>query len=186
MNRSTKAVLGLLAVAAYITSVVLANWLTTRYGFISVGFGYMATAGTFAAGGALVVRDLVQDAIGRVGVFALILVAAALSYVIAAPAIALASGAAFAVAETLDMLCYTPLRRRGRFGGWWWRAAVAAGAVVGAVADSIVFLWIAFGRSAIAPALTGQLVGKLEVAVALIVLGSMGALLREPQHAVSA
>lgn len=176
-----RTIIALLAIAAYLGSVVLANWLTTRYGFVSVGFGKTATAGTFAAGGALVVRDVVQDAVGRIGVFALIVLASGLSWLVAAPAVALASGCAFLVAETLDMIAYTPLRKRGRFGDGWWGGAVSLGAVVGAVADTVVFLGIAFGSSAIRPALPGQLLGKCEVAALLLVMGVMGrAVLREP------
>jgi uncharacterized PurR-regulated membrane protein YhhQ (DUF165 family) len=159
------------AVVVYIGSVLLANWLTTRYGFVPVGFGETATAGTFAAGGALVVRDLVQDAVGRVGVLGLIAVAALLSYLIADPFIATASALAFLIAEVLDMTVYTPLRAKARFGDWHWQVAVAAGGVVGAIADTVVFLWVAFGRAAVMPGLPGQLIGKCEVIAVLIVVG---------------
>lgn len=185
--QTSRALSSIICVLVYLGSVVLANWLTTRYGFVPVGFGKAATAGTFAAGGALVVRDLLQDAIGRIGVAALILVAAALSFLVAAPAIATASAAAFLVAESLDMLAYTPLRAKAKFGDWRWRAAVAAGAFIGAIADSVIFLWIAFGRSSIRPALEGQLIGKYEVALAFIVVGAVaGAVLRKSQHTESA
>jgi uncharacterized PurR-regulated membrane protein YhhQ (DUF165 family) len=173
--------------AVYLASIVVANYLTTHYGFVPVGFGVTATAGTFAAGGALVVRDLLQDAVGRIGVALLILTGAGLSFLVASPAIAVASGAAFLVSEALDMTLYTPLRKRGRFGGRWWATAVTAGAVVGAVADTVVFLGVAFGRSAILPALPGQLVGKLEVAAALLLIGAVsGAVLRQPLDAEGA
>lgn len=177
-----------LCAVVYLGSVVLANWLTTRYGFVPVGFGKMTTAGTFAAGGALVVRDVLQDAIGRVGVACLILLGAGLSWLVADHHIAAASGLAFLLAEFLDMAAYTPLRRRAKFGDWRWRAAVAAGAILGGIADSVVFLWVAFGRSAVLPALPGQLIGKWEVALAFIMLGAVigRAVLREPQHAKSA
>jgi uncharacterized PurR-regulated membrane protein YhhQ (DUF165 family) len=181
----------LAAVAIYLASVVVANWLTTHYGFVPVGFGHLATAGTFAAGGALVVRDVVQDAVGRAGVFALILLAAGLSWLVANPAIAVASGCAFLLSETVDMAGYTalrpPLRVRRTFGDWKWSAAVALGGLLGAVADSVIFLWIAFGRSAIAPNIAGQLIGKAEVIAAFIVLGALGrAVLREPVYAEGA
>lgn len=169
------------AVVVYLGSVVLANWLTTRYGFVSVGFGVAATAGTFAAGGALVVRDVVQDAIGRVGVFALIVIGALLSFLVAAAAIATASAAAFAVSETLDMLAYSPLRTRGRFGDWWWRSAVTVGGLLGAVADTVIFLSLAFGLAAVPAALPGQLLGKGEVVAGLLILGMV---LRRPGRRV--
>jgi len=168
---------------AYLGSVVLANWLTTHYGFIDVGFGEMATAGTFAAGGALVVRDFLQDAVGRLGVAALIIIGAGLSYLVADPFIAKASGCAFLVSEALDMVVYTPLRKRAkRFGDVRWALAVTVAMVFGAVADTVVFLWVAFGRAAVMPALPGQLIGKAEVAAALIALGMVSgrAVLRQP------
>jgi len=183
MTSRNRALIAAVIIGIYLGSVVLANWLTTHYGFVPVGFGETATAGTFAAGGALVVRDLVQDLVGRLGVLALIVIAAGLSYLVADPFIARASAAAFLVAELLDMAVYTPLRKRGRFGGTWWRVAVLAGAVVGAIADTVVFLWVAFGRSAIWPALPGQLLGKLEVALILVAIGSASAVLRQSEHA---
>lgn len=162
------------AVLAYLSSVILANWLTTRYGFVPVGFGYTATAGTFAAGGVLVVRDVVQDTIGRAGTARLIIAAALLSYLVATPAIAVASGLAFLTSETLDMLAYTPLRRRAeRFGDRRWQAAVTAGAILGAITDSIVFLTVAFGWASVRPALPGQMIGKLEITAAFLIVGAV-------------
>jgi hypothetical protein len=181
---STRREIAATAIVAYLGSVILANWLTTRYGFIPVGFGYTATAGTYAAGGALVVRDLCQDAVGRLGVAVLIVTGALLSLLVADHAIAIASGTAFLIAETADMTIYTPLRIRGQFGGRWWQAAVLAGAAVGAVLDTIVFLSIAFGRSAVPAALPGQLVAKGEVVLVLLMIGvASRALLREPLDA---
>lgn len=169
------------AAVAYLGSVVLANYLTTRYGFIDAGFGQYATAGTYAAGGALVVRDVLQDAIGRLGVLALIVAAAALSAAVAAPAIALASAVAFGCAELLDMAVYTPLRRRGTFGSPWWARAVLLGALLGALLDTVLFLWIAFGWAAVAPALAGQMLAKAQVILVLLAVGSVsGAVLRQP------
>ena len=175
------------AATVYLASVILANWLTTHYGFVPVGFGKVATAGTFAAGGALVVRDVLQDAIGRIGVLLLIVTAAALSWIVAAPQIALASGCAFLLAETFDMLVYTPMRRRTRFGDPGWTAAVWCAGVVGAIADTIVFLRIAFGWPAVWSGLPGQLLGKCEMLAALIAIGVMSrALLRQSLDARSA
>jgi uncharacterized PurR-regulated membrane protein YhhQ (DUF165 family) len=162
-----------LSVAAYLGSVVLANWLTTRYGFIDVGWEQAATAGTFAAGGALVVRDVVQDALGRLGVVALIVAGALLSLAVADARIAWASAAAFLCAELLDMAAYTPLRRRGQFGGPWWARGVVLGAAVGAVADTVLFLWIAFGWSSVADGLPGQLIAKAQVVLGLLALGAV-------------
>lgn len=153
------------AIAAYLASIVAANWLTQNYGFWPVGFGLMATAGTYAAGLAFIARDLVQDTVGRVGVLLALVVGAALSWWLASPALALASAAAFGFSELVDMVVYTPLRKRGYI-----RAALASN-VAGAVVDTLVFLWIA-GFGLALPVVSGQLVGKIWVT--LIVIGLVG------------
>ena len=58
---------------------------------------------------------------------------------------------AFLLSELADMAVYTPLRKKRL------AMAVLASGVVGAVVDSAVFLWIAFGSL---DYLAGQVVGK--------------------------
>jgi uncharacterized PurR-regulated membrane protein YhhQ (DUF165 family) len=175
---------------AFLACIVAANFVTTEYGMVPVGFGLMATAGTYFAGLTFVLRDSVQDAVRRslpgrprdrdvaLRVMALILAGAGLSYLLAVtvfeadPAflppgvtpvsIALASGVAFLVSELADLLVYTPLRSEGYV-----RAAVASN-VVGAVIDTILFLWIA--GFVVADAFAGQVVGKVLVTVVVVVL----------------
>lgn len=163
----------LLAGLAFIAAIVAANYLTTRYGMVPVGFGLIATAGTYAAGLTFVLRDTVQDTSGRWVSLALVSIGALVSYLVADPFIALASGVAFGLSELADLAVYTPLRERGYI-----RAAVASN-VVGSVVDTFVFLWIA--GFTIAGAWQGQLVGKLTVTVVTIalVLGCR-AVLRQP------
>jgi len=49
--------IALITGTAFVAAIVLANWLTSRYGFVSVGLGLSATAGTYAAGAVwLIVR----------------------------------------------------------------------------------------------------------------------------------
>jgi queuosine precursor transporter len=164
----TRRSLGLLAVAAYIGTVALANHLTARYGFVPVGFGLKATAGTYVIGCAFVFRIFVQDAYGsgrrgRVIMLAAIVTGAALSWVVATPALAWASGVTFLVSESADWAVYTPLRRRG-----WARAAIF-GNGVGAVVDTFLFLWLAgFPILVNAP---GQLVGKAYATALYLALG---------------
>lgn len=158
----------MLAVAAYIGTVAAANWLTARYGFVPVGFGLTATAGTYVIGCAFVFRILVQEAFGsalrgRMVMLAAILAGAALSWVLATPALAFASGVTFLVSESADWAVYTPMRRRG-----WARAAVL-GNGTGAVVDTFLFLWLAgFPILANAP---GQLVGKAYATVVYLLAG---------------
>src|SRR5690349_13224888 len=100
--------------AVYVAGVVLANVLTERYGLVPVVFGLVTTAGTYAAAVVLVARNLAQDAVGRRWVLALMALGVVLSWWLASPQLALASGVAFGLSEAADMLIYTPLRRRGR------------------------------------------------------------------------
>lgn len=141
------------AVTAYIGAIVAANWATSRYGFVPVGFGLMATAGTYFAGFALLLRDVVQDAAGRLAVFLAILAGAVLSYWLASPALAIASGIAFGVSELADFAVYTPLRERG------WARAVLASNFVGALIDTYLFLFLA-GFPITSRVVAGQLLGK--------------------------
>lgn len=156
MKRAAGAVAGVFLVA----SVVIANWVTTRYGFVPVGFGQVATAGTFAAGFALAARDAIQDALGKRWMLGVLALAAGLSYAVSSPAIATASMVAFAVSELLDFAVYTPIRNRSRLGDKRWATAVALSSAVGIAADTAVFLGLAFGAAAILPALLGQFIGK--------------------------
>jgi len=48
---------GAAAFVAFVGSIVLANWLIRHYGFVPVGFGLTAPAGTYAAGLVFVARD---------------------------------------------------------------------------------------------------------------------------------
>jgi hypothetical protein len=150
---------GVVALTAYTLAIVAANWLTTEYGLVPVGFGLVTTAGTFAAGAALLLRDLVQDTLGRGWVIAGIGAGGLLTWA-TSPALAVASATAFLVAECADMAVYTPLRAGG------WARAVLASNAVGAVVDTLVFLWLA-GFPITSAVVGGQLVGKLAWATVL-------------------
>ncbi len=107
----------------------------------------------------LTLRDLVQDHLGRIATVVAIVIGAALSALISAGGtvpggvmpLALASGTAFLVSELADFAVYTPLRERN------WLGAVASSNVVGFVADSALFLVLAFGSLDF---LAGQIIGK--------------------------
>lgn len=118
----------------YVGSVVAANWLTHRYGLVPIGFGLVVAAGTFAAGVALLTRNLGQDIVGRLWIVALMVVGIVLSWWLASPALAVASATAFALSETTDMTVYTWLRNRGR------PAALMAAGLLSALVDTVVFL----------------------------------------------
>lgn len=157
-----KRAVGAAAAAGFILAIVAANWATTRYGFVSVGLGLTATAGTYFAGLALGLRDLIQDGLGRLAVLGVIVVGALISYTVSSSHIATASAVAVLVSELADLAVYTPLRRRA------WPLAVLLSNTVGAFADTVLFLWIAgfFAWGSV----PGQMVGKV-VWATLVPLG---------------
>lgn len=150
--------------AAYLGTILAANWAITVFGAIPIGLGLMAPAGALFAGLAFTLRDLLDDAGGRRWVLGAILTGVGLSFAVAAPAVALASAVAFGVSELVDWAVYTPLRRRR------WLLAVAVSNAVGLVVDSVLFLWLAFGSQALLP---GQIVAK--GAVTLFAVGVLAA-----------
>jgi uncharacterized PurR-regulated membrane protein YhhQ (DUF165 family) len=152
----------LAALAALVGAVLLANLFIARVGACVAPGGpclipvwpwplLMAPSGVLWAGAALFARDTLHEAGGRRWVAAGVALGAALSWWLAAPALALASGVAFAVSEAADYAVYSPLRERSR------PLAVLASGFVGSVVDSAVFLWLAFGSLDF---LAGQVVGK--------------------------
>ena len=151
---------GFLFLAAYIACIPVANWLIQHVGtvcppdgpcLIPVAPGLMAPSGVLMAGLALVLRDLVQRRLGIAYGFGAIIAGAAISGVLAPFSLVVASTMAFLLSELADFAVYTPLQKRGLV------LAVLASSVVGLVADSIVFLWLAFGSFDF---LLGQIVGK--------------------------
>lgn len=143
-----------IVVIAFVSTIVLANWLTANYGLIPVGFGLLATAGTYAAGMSFVVRDLVHEYGGATVAVAAIVLGALMSWVLSSPQLAIASGVTFLVAELLDLAVYVPLRERGLV-----RAAVASN-VIGFTADTFLFLYLA-GFAITGPVIAGQLLAKV-------------------------
>lgn len=152
-----------LAAAAFLATILAANYVTTEYGMVPVGFGLVATAGTYLAGAMFVLRDSVQDALGKRWALALIALGAALSFLVADPFIAVASAVAFLLAESVDFAIYTPLRRSGYV-----RAALASN-VAGALVDTLLFLWIA-GFPVVANAVAGQMLAKFTVTALVVAL----------------
>ncbi|MCR6734333.1 MAG: VUT family protein [Afipia sp.] len=151
---------GLLFLAAYIACIPIANWLIQHVGtvcppngpcLIPVAPGLMAPSGVLMAGLALVLRDLVQRRLGVAYGLAAIGAGTALSAALAPAPLVIASAVAFLLSELADFAVYTPLQKRGLV------LAVAASSFVGLVADSLLFLWLAFGSLEF---LAGQIVGK--------------------------
>jgi uncharacterized PurR-regulated membrane protein YhhQ (DUF165 family) len=144
---------------AFIGSIVVANYATSVFGLVPIGFGLAVTAGTFAAGAALILRDGLQVAAGRKWAVAAVVVGALLSYVLAEPFIAIASGIAFLVSELVDFAVFTPLRERSL------PRAVLVSSVVSAPVDTVLFLHIA-GFGVTWQAVLGQFIVKTVMALA--------------------
>lgn len=154
-----------LLLAAFLGCIPLANWLIGNVGtacipngpcLVPVAPGLMAPSGVLVIGAALVLRDAVHDTFGVRWTIAAILGGALLSGFIAPPALAVASGAAFLASELADLAVYAPLRDRNK------PAAVLLSGAVGAVVDSALFLYLAFGSLAYLP---GQVAGKMWAAL---------------------
>lgn len=159
-----------LTLLAFLLTVPVANWMIGHVGtecipqgpcLIPVGFGFAAPSGVLLIGAALVLRDLVQQQLGTRWALGAIAAGVILSALVAPPSLVLASAVAFGLSELLDLAVYTPLRRRHL------PLAVMASGVVGAIADSAAFLWLAFGSLAY---IEGQVLGKLWMTLAVAVV----------------
>lgn len=151
---------GYVFLAAYILCIPAANWAIQHVGtvcppnnpcLVPVAPRLMAPSGVLFVGLALVLRDLVQRRLGASFSLAAIAAGAVLSALLAPAALVVASTAAFVLSEIADFAVYTPLQKRGLV------KAVLLSSLVGLVADSVVFLWLAFGSLDF---LAGQVVGK--------------------------
>lgn len=144
--------------AAYVASIVAANWMTATFGLVPIGLGLAVTAGTFAAGFALVGRDGVQVTSGKAWALAAIVVGSVLSAITSSPALALASGLAFLISELVDFTVFTPLRSRSL------PTAVVVSSVVSAPVDTVLFLHLA-GFGVTWQAVLGQFIVKTAIAL---------------------
>jgi len=152
---------GFLYLAGFIACVPAANWLIGNVGTVCIPrgpclipvapFGITAPSGVLMIGLALVLRDLVQRRLGKVWTLGAILAGAALSGLVAPPALVVASVAAFLLSELADFAVYTPLQKRGLI------RAVVLSSLVGLCVDSVAFLYLAFGSL---DYLGGQIIGK--------------------------
>lgn len=166
VNRAT----GWVSLAAFVTCVPAANWLISHIGtvcvpdgpcLIPVWPGILAPSGVLLAGLSFVLRDLVQEMLGLLWAIAAVLVGGVLAGLIASPVLAVASVAAFLIAEMVDLLVFTRLRRRGLV------IASVASSVIGLLLDSFIFVQIAFGN----PDYTiGQSIGKAWMVLATMPL----------------
>lgn len=143
----------ILPIILFAVTVAIANGLTTWYGLVPVGFGLVATAGTYSAGLGLGLRDWCQETSGHRGAIIAIILGTILSAVVASGRIAVASALAFFFSEGFDLIVYTSLRKFNRY--W----AIFASNTVGSVIDTILFLSVA-GFIINGNVFWGQMIGK--------------------------
>jgi uncharacterized PurR-regulated membrane protein YhhQ (DUF165 family) len=117
----------------YIALIVAVNWGFTVVPLVNMPGGEMWPPLSLAVGFIFVVRDFAQREIGHRVLLAM-LVGAGLSYVMAAPYVAIASAAAFLVSELVDWLVYTVTRRP-------LSERILYSSLLGTPVDSVVFLW---------------------------------------------
>lgn len=173
----------------FIVGAATSNWAMSNIGMyngpsaprtLPIGWGVEAPSGVVLIGLMLTIRDGLHERIRTRGMAAIIFIASVVSAVVAPPAIALASGATLAVAETADALVYQRLRRQGRL------LAAAASNLVSSVVDSVLFLLVAFGVQAAIEGSWALTVGKLEASlVTLVIFALTTSLLRTPQRSIS-
>ena len=163
-----KLALKLVLTGAYILVIILANWSIQKWGVVSIGFGLMAPAGVYFAGLAFSVRDGLHETSNKYWIIAAIIIGAGVSYILedgvkvadsAITTIAVASGVAFLLSELADFAIYSPLRNRGKI------KALLASNAVGLLADSMLFLYLAFGSLEF---LRGQVVAKAYMTLAVV------------------
>jgi len=128
-------------VAAMAATVVASNILV-QFPFDHFGLGEILTWGAFSYPAAFLITDLTNRRFGPRIARGVVLVgfifAVVLSVWLATPRIAVASGAAFLVAQLLDITVFDRLRRQA-----WWRPPLFS-SVVSSALDTAIFFSIAF------------------------------------------
>lgn len=143
-----------MATLSYILMIVFLNVLLVRLPYMAA-FGQHFSAADLFVGAIYLVRDFAQREL-RHWVLVAMLIGAGISFVLATPAIALASVAGFLVGETIDWLIFTfskkPLSQR-----------LIYSSVISSPFDSLVFLAVAgrFGLMEFSMMTLGKLLGVL-------------------------
>ena len=153
----------------YLATIPLANWFIGNVGYVRfpnaphvlpVGFGFDAPSGVLFVGIALFTRDILQDRQGKKTV----LLAISIGFVLSAlvnPSIAVASAVAFGLSEVMDFAVYTKLRTRSK------SVAMIVSGVIGSIADSLLFLYLAFNSIQY---WQGQVIGKVGITLICVAI----------------
>ena len=127
---------------AAMTLVVLTSNIAVQYPFTHLGLGDYLTWGAFTYPFSFLITYLSNRRFGSAGarrvVYAGFVLAVALSVALVTPRIAIASGAAFLVAQLLDIGIFAELRNRA----WWLPPFVSS--VISSALDTALFFSVAF------------------------------------------
>lgn len=151
-----------MAIAAHAATLPLANWTMTNVGDCTsypctVPIGpWVAPSGVIVIGLGFVTRDILQTRFGKTVALAAVALGSLVAFMIADPLIAVASVAAYAAGELSDVAIFSAFARKSV------PLAIVMSGLVGAVIDSIAFLWLAFGSLQF---IQGQIVGKVAMSV---------------------
>ncbi|GAA5096145.1 VUT family protein [Bartonella acomydis] len=126
-------------------ATVTASNILVQYPVYWFGLNELLTYGAFTYPFAFLINDLTNrfygPAAARRVVYAGFFAGVFVSWILATPRLAVASSLAFLFGQLLDIVVFTPLRRKT-----WWKAPLAA-ALVGSALDTVVFFALAFSSS---------------------------------------
>ncbi len=147
--RQTTSIKPLLVAIAAMAAVVTASNFLVQYPLRArlggLDLADLLTWGAFTYPLAFLVTDLTNrnfgPAMARKVVYAGFILAVALSYLLATPRIAMASGSAFIIAQLLDVVIFNRLRKLA-----WWMPPLTS-SVIGSLVDTTVFFSLAFAAA---------------------------------------
>ncbi|ALE03194.1 Putative preQ0 transporter [Bartonella ancashensis] len=139
---------------------VTASNVLVQYPIDFFGLHELLTYGAFTYPIAFLINDLVNrfhgPAAARSVVYAGFITGFFVSWMVATPRIAIASSTAFLFGQLLDIMVFTPLRRKT-----WWKAPLAA-ALTGSALDTVLFFALAFaGHMSFLDQITGYADGSI-------------------------
>lgn len=178
------AVTGALA-AVFIASAAASNWTIQHVGqnngpyaphTIPIGWGLHAASGVLLVGAMITLRDALHEQIGIKGTVLVIAIASLISGLLAPPPVAIASSVTMLAAETADALVYQRLRLRG------YLIAGAASNLVSSLIDSALFLFIAYGVTAMRHGTYPLTIGKIEASLVTLAVLAIAARTFRPRR----
>lgn len=150
---------------AYIAAIVIVNW---AFGYIGVqpipGTDQVWHPLSLIVGLWFVLRDFAHREIGGGWIYLPILVGMGLSFILAAPQVALASATAFVISEIADTVVFQFTRRP-------FAQRIVFSSLIGVPLDSVIFLWLAFGATALSPIGVGAMMAAKMLGALVVAYG---------------